>query len=112
MIMHCLRAHVYVRHVYAHMDTRWNPVRPKLAQLHSNNGQAGMGSIVSADLVPFGKYVCEMVAAEFCLTPPGYAPWSFRFYEALVVSCIPVLFDDQHEVFPWEGQLDYESMVV
>ena len=53
-----------------------------------------------------------MQRSVFCLVPPGYGLWSFRFFEALAADCIPVLYDDGNTVLPFESSIKYDAFVV
>ena len=44
------------------------------------------------------RYVSELSRSTFCLVPPGTALWTFRFSEAILAGCIPVLFDNRRQL--------------
>lgn len=49
------------------------------------------GTIISSTMVDIATYTKEMRSSKFCLVPPGHAPWTYRFSEAILAGCIPVL---------------------
>ena len=49
-----------------------------------------------------------MSQSKFCLNPLGWTPWTLRFYQALMVRCIPVMIADDIE-FPYENEIDYSE---
>ena len=42
----------------------------------------------------FAGYQAEIVRSVFCLCPLGWAPWSPRLVESVVLGCIPVIIAD------------------
>ncbi|KAL9679501.1 hypothetical protein QQ045_017365 [Rhodiola kirilowii] len=42
----------------------------------------------------FGGYQSEIARSTFCLCPLGWAPWSPRLVEAVVLGCVPVIIAD------------------
>ena len=54
-------------------------------------------------------YRREMSQSKFCLNPLGWTPWTLRFYQALMVRCIPVMIADDIE-FPYENEIDYSEI--
>ena len=57
------------------------------------------------------RFLEEMRAAKFCVTPPGFASWSPRFVEALMSGCVPVVVADNVEL-PFEPAVDLNSLVI
>ena len=49
-----------------------------------------------------------MSQSKFCLNPLGWTPWTLRFYQALMVRCIPVMIADDIEC-PYENEIDYSE---
>ncbi len=47
--------------------------------------------------------------SKFCLAPRGYGRSSFRFFEAMLLDCIPVYFWDDIEWLPYKDILDYSK---
>lgn len=43
--------------------------------------------------VPADQYSAALKQSIFCLSPPGWTPWSQRLYAALSAGCIPVFFE-------------------
>jgi hypothetical protein len=41
------------------------------------------------------EYFKKMNQAKFCLCPGGDSPWSYRFYEAIMCKCIPIIHSPQ-----------------
>lgn len=56
-------------------------------------------------------YINYLERSIFCLSPAGFAPWTKRFFEAIIHGCIPVVIADTL-VLPFEDQLDYSQLVV
>lgn len=49
----------------------------------------------------YGNYRSEMARSLFCLCPLGWAPWSPRLVESVLLGCIPVIIaDDIRLPFP------------
>lgn len=42
----------------------------------------------------FPRYQSEIVRSVFCLCPLGWAPWSPRLVESVVLGCVPVIIAD------------------
>lgn len=42
----------------------------------------------------FAGYQSEIVRSVFCLCPLGWAPWSPRLVESVVLGCVPVIIAD------------------
>jgi hypothetical protein len=69
--------------------------------------------VISSNIFVSGEtYADEMRKAIFCLAPPGFAKWTFRFFEAILAGCIPVVYDDGESVLPYEDAIDYSQMIV
>eukprot|EP00301_Raphidiophrys_heterophryoidea_P008580 c13158_g1_i3.p1 GENE.c13158_g1_i3~~c13158_g1_i3.p1 ORF type:complete len:590 (-),score=167.43 c13158_g1_i3:360-1889(-) len=58
------------------------------------------------------KLYPEFQVSEFCLVPPGLAPWSYRLFETVSMLCIPVITDTSIQKLPFEDQLDYTKFSV
>ena len=56
-------------------------------------------------------YILEMGHSRFCLCPGGWAPWSPRFIESLLIGCIPVIMADDLE-FPKISFLNREEYLI
>lgn len=50
--------------------------------------------------------------SKFCLAPRGYGRSSFRFFEAMLLDCIPVYFWDDQEWLPYREILDYSKFSI
>lgn len=50
------------------------------------------GVFVYEGRLPVDEYNEIMRSSSFCLCPPGWAPWTQRFMDAIAAGCIPVLF--------------------
>jgi hypothetical protein len=50
--------------------------------------------------------------SKFCLAPRGYGRSSFRFFEAMLLDCIPVYFWDDIEWLPYKDILDYSKFSI
>lgn len=60
---------------------------------------------------PSDSYIQEVKGSTFCLCPRGYAPWSRRFFDAILLGCIPVIIADSIEL-PFEEFIDYRQFTV
>lgn len=56
-------------------------------------------------------YHSELARSRMCLAPPGWELWSVRFYESLLLGCVPVILSDGLHL-PFETLLDYSSMTI
>ncbi len=52
-----------------------------------------------------------MSQSRFCLAPRGYAPTSFRLYEAMALGSVPVYISDEF-ITPFDGELDWSEFCV
>lgn len=52
-----------------------------------------------------------MSQSRFCLAPRGYAPTSFRLYEAMALGSIPVYISDEF-ITPFDDELDWSEFCV
>lgn len=50
--------------------------------------------------------------SKFCLAPRGYGRSSFRFFESMLLDCIPIYFWDDIEWIPYKDILDYSKFSV
>eukprot|EP00742_Colponemidia_sp_Colp-10_P007053 GILJ01007570.1.p1 GENE.GILJ01007570.1~~GILJ01007570.1.p1 ORF type:complete len:479 (+),score=58.75 GILJ01007570.1:104-1438(+) len=57
------------------------------------------------------NYVKEVEESFFCLCPRGFAPWSRRFFDSVMLGCIPVIIADNIEL-PFEDVLNYRQFSV
>lgn len=57
------------------------------------------------------SYVQELKSSTFCLCPRGYASWSRRLFDSIMLGCIPVIIADDI-VLPFEHFLDYSKFAV
>ena len=86
---------------------------------HTHDEQDGAGYVPKEHPMEERKthfdagYFETMTKARFCLCPRGDAPWSMRFYEAILAECVPVLLrkDDQQRT-PEEMKLPYRYFTV
>eukprot|EP00939_MAST-03C_sp_MAST-3C-sp1_P000034 g34.t1 len=60
---------------------------------------------------PSTDYIQEVLDSTFCLCPRGFAPWSKRLFDAVVLGCIPVIIADNIEL-PFEQYVDYRAFTV
>lgn len=49
-------------------------------------------SVLSINEGHSDDYLVELEAARFCVAPPGFAPWSPRLAESVLIGCIPGTF--------------------
>jgi hypothetical protein len=57
------------------------------------------------------SYIDEVKDSVFCLCPRGFAPWSRRLYDSILLGCIPVIIADYIEL-PFEDLIDYRKFTV
>ena len=70
----------------------------------------GMGSREKA--TKYAKtYREDFLNSKFCLCPPGWATWTPRLYEALLLGCVPVVVADDNAL-PYARTLDYSKFSV
>jgi hypothetical protein len=87
-------------------DCRRGWLAPPQCQIH------GLDVYISEQPASAREYVREMRDSIFCLAPPGYALWTYRFFEAISSGCIPVLFDERTQRLPFDDLIAYDSFVV
>jgi hypothetical protein len=73
----------------------------------SSNAWTNSVSNSSAEL-----FIDMTLQSKFCLAPRGYGRSSFRFFEAMLLDCIPVYFWDDIEWLPYMEILDYSKFAV
>jgi hypothetical protein len=64
---------------------------------------------LSAEHTP--GYYEDMMRSIFCLCPLGWAPWSPRLVQAVVLGCIPVVIADEI-VLPYADAVPWDEIVV
>jgi hypothetical protein len=47
------------------------------------------------------EYYKTMKQSRFALCPTDVYPWSYRFFEAIMCGCIPILADDEHDRYAY-----------
>lgn len=57
--------------------------------------------------VPSTEYAAALKDSIFCLSPPGWTPWSQRLYSAISAGCVPVFF----EIRSFNMWLPFEDIV-
>lgn len=57
-------------------------------------------------------FIETTLESKFCLAPRGYGRSSFRFFEAMLLDCIPVYIWDDIEWLPYKDILDYNKFSV
>jgi hypothetical protein len=57
------------------------------------------------------NYPEEIRRSTFCICPRGFAAWSQRLYDSIMLGCIPVVISDQIEL-PFEDVIDYRKFIV
>lgn len=57
-------------------------------------------------------FIENTLNSKFCLAPRGYGRSSFRFFEAMLLDCVPVYFWDDIEWLPYKDILDYSKFSV
>lgn len=57
-------------------------------------------------------FINTTLNSKFCLAPRGYGRSSFRFFEAMLLDCIPVYFWDDIEWLPYKDIIDYSKFSV
>lgn len=108
------------RHVFAYFrgSIKWKLSQWHTAEMNYSNGVRefinntyGNDELFSIKSGTSPNYIEEMASATFCLAPLGYSLWNFRFYEAIVMGCIPVIIADNIEL-PYEDMIDYRQFTV
>eukprot|EP00941_MAST-03F_sp_MAST-3F-sp1_P005539 g5539.t1 len=56
-------------------------------------------------------YLNDMLLSKFCLCPPGWASWTPRVFESILLGCIPVVVSD-YNVLPFESFINYKDFSV
>jgi hypothetical protein len=51
-------------------------------------------------------------SSKFCLAPRGYGRSSFRFFEAMLLDCVPVYFWNDIEWLPYKDIIDYSKFSI
>jgi len=57
-------------------------------------------------------FIETTLQSKFCLAPRGYGRSSFRFFEAMLLDCVPVYIWDDIEWLPYKEILDYSKFAV
>lgn len=57
-------------------------------------------------------FIQTTLNSKFCLAPRGNGRSSFRYFEAMLLDCIPVYFWDDIEWLPYKDVLDYSKFSV
>jgi hypothetical protein len=59
------------------------------------------------------EYYAKLCDARFGIAPTGDCPWSYRFFESIMCWAIPVLSDDEKDIFsePFFFYRDFETKV-
>lgn len=57
----------------------------------------------------FEGYQSEIARSVFCLCPLGWAPWSPRFVESVVLGCVPVIIADNIQL-PFPSAIDWPKI--
>jgi len=57
------------------------------------------------------EYISVLNNTKFCLVPHGVVGWTFRFGEAIIVGCIPVVISD-YTVLPFADLIDFTKFVI
>jgi hypothetical protein len=58
------------------------------------------------------QFMKMTIKSKFCLAPRGYGRSSFRFFEAMLLDCVPVYFWNDIEWLPYKEILDYSKFAV
>ena len=56
-------------------------------------------------------YRKDFTSSKYCLCPPGWATWTPRLFEALLLGCIPAVVAD-HNLLPFSRRIDYTQFAV
>lgn len=81
-------------------------VRQRLQQLYAHDKEYFLFNEGSSP-----SYVEEVSQSIFCLCPRGFAAWSRRLFDSVMLGCIPVIIADDIEL-PFERFLDYSKFSV
>jgi hypothetical protein len=60
---------------------------------------------------PIQALILHSQSAVFCLAPRGFAPWSRRLFDFIVLGCIPVIIADEAD-HPFEHRVAYEDFSI
>lgn len=73
-------------------DSYSHGVRAKIAALFGNDTDFS----INDGSTP--TYHVELLRAKFCLCPLGFATWSGRMFDVIMMGCIPVIISDNIQV--------------
>lgn len=82
-----------------------NGVRDTIVSLYGND------TLFSLNEGSSESYVHEVQRSVFCLCPRGFATWSRRLFDSIMLGCIPVIIADGIEL-PFEHILDYSKFTL
>jgi len=68
------------------------------------------GWLISAKSDP-QAYHSELLRSTMCIAPAGWELWSVRFFESMLLGCIPVIVTDDIQL-PFQSQIDYSAFTV
>jgi len=95
--------------VYFRGTPSTNPQRRQLLDIFA----ADADSIVSGEKVSTDQFAQEMHKSQFCLVPPGFAPWSFRFSESILAGCLPIVTAPKESMaLACESNVNYDKFTV
>ncbi|XP_037411331.1 probable glucuronosyltransferase Os03g0107900 isoform X1 [Triticum dicoccoides] len=92
---------VHPKNISGHFYSR--KVRTELLRLYGRNGKFHLKR------KRYDGYRAEMARSMFCLCPLGWAPWSPRLVESVLLGCIPVIIADNIRL-PFPGVLRWPDI--
>jgi hypothetical protein len=81
---------------------RYSDVEFRFSEIWSNSVQSSLSEM----------FIQKTLRSRFCLAPRGYGRSSFRFFESMLLGCIPVYIWDDIEWLPYKELLDYSKFSV
>ena len=66
----------------------------------------------NVDVDKQNKFVKTTCNSKFVLCPRGYGRNSFRFYEVMLLGCIPIYVWDDIEWLPFKDEINYENFCI
>jgi hypothetical protein len=93
-------------------------IRQKAKTILSGHGASGV--LFEETPLDLSLYLEELQQSIFCLSPPGWAGWSPRFIQSLLLGCIPVfvlcdpdrLLSGIQTKMPFQNELNYSQFSI
>lgn len=107
--------HIKEHLLYMNMQLGTNPIRPVVANLFINEPYC-LSTMERSPNAPFYQelFYKDLSESKFTVAPPGYGPDTVRFWEAIVLGCIPIVkhsgLDDLYSDLPVLFVYDWEDI--